>query len=104
MLPSLVAIAILVMDIFFSLSRDLARPRDQSIMWLYPREPFKVDHYPDTFGGHMSISPYSVGMRENTDQKNSKYGHFSRSVSLLGFENNFNQIYQSTFNSIEDLK
>ena len=104
MLPSLVAIAILVMDMFFSLSRDLARPRDQSIMWLYPREPFKVDHYPDTFGGHMSISPYSVGMRENTDQKNSKYGHFSRSVSLLGFENNFNQIYQSTFNSIEDLK
>ena len=23
--------------------------------------------------------PYSVGMRENTDQKNSKYGHFLRS-------------------------
>ena len=27
-----------------------------------------------------SISPYSVQMRENTDQKNSEYGHFSRSV------------------------
>ena len=25
-------------------------------------------------------SPYSVQMRENTDQENSKYGHFSRSV------------------------
>ena len=24
--------------------------------------------------------PYSVRMRENTDQKNSDYGHFSRSV------------------------
>ena len=24
---------------------------------------------------------YSVRMRENTDQKNSEYGHFSRSVS-----------------------
>ena len=26
-----------------------------------------------------SISPYSVRMRENNDQKNSEYGHFSRS-------------------------
>ena len=26
-----------------------------------------------------SISPFSVPMRENTDQKNSEYGHFSRS-------------------------
>ena len=29
-----------------------------------------------------SISPYSIEMRENTDQKNSKYGYFSRSVTL----------------------
>ena len=28
------------------------------------------------------ISPYSVRMRENTDQKNSEYGHFSCSVCL----------------------
>ena len=27
----------------------------------------------------LRISPYSVQMRENTDQKNSEYGHFSRS-------------------------
>ena len=26
-----------------------------------------------------SISPYSVRLRENTDQKNSEYGHFSLS-------------------------
>ena len=26
------------------------------------------------------VSPYSVGMWETTDQKNSEYGHFSRSV------------------------
>ena len=26
--------------------------------------------------------PYSVRMRENTDQKNSEYRHFSRSVEL----------------------
>ena len=30
-----------------------------------------------------SISPYSVRMRENTDQKSSKYGLFSRSGQLL---------------------
>ena len=28
-----------------------------------------------------SISPYSVRMRENTDQKNSEEGHFSRRLS-----------------------
>ena len=29
------------------------------------------------------ISPYSIRMRENTDQKNSEYGHFLRSASGL---------------------
>ena len=29
------------------------------------------------------IRSYSVGMLENADQNNSKYGHFSRSVALL---------------------
>ena len=28
-------------------------------------------------------SPYSVRMKENKDQKNSEYGHFSRSVILI---------------------
>ena len=28
----------------------------------------------------LRISPYSVPMRENADQNNSEYGHFSRSV------------------------
>ena len=32
------------------------------------------------------ISMYSVRMRENVDQNNSKYGHFLRSVYLEGFE------------------
>ena len=31
------------------------------------------------YGEITSISPYSVQMRENTDQKNSEYGHFSHS-------------------------
>ena len=31
-------------------------------------------------GKHLCWSPYSVRTRENTDQKNSEYGHFSRSV------------------------
>ena len=33
------------------------------------------------YGEIRSITPYSVQMRENTDQKNSKYEHFSCSVS-----------------------
>ena len=31
-------------------------------------------------GQILRISPYSVRMRENSYQKNSEYGHFSRSV------------------------
>ena len=38
------------------------------------------------YGETGSISPYSVQMRENTDQKNSEYGHVSRS-ELLPLEN-----------------
>ena len=34
------------------------------------------------YGEIRSISPYSVQMRENTDQKNSEYGHFWRSDSV----------------------
>ena len=41
------------------------------------------------YGEIRSKSPYSVRMRENTDQKNPEYGHFSRSAScyqsLLNF-------------------
>ena len=32
-----------------------------------------------------SIFPYSVRMRENTDQKNSEHGHFLRSVEVRLF-------------------
>ena len=32
------------------------------------------------------ISPYSVRMWENTDQNNSEYGQFSRSVDLCKVE------------------
>ena len=31
------------------------------------------------YGKILRISPYSVQTQENTDQNNSKYGHFSRS-------------------------
>ena len=31
----------------------------------------------------LCISPYSVRMRKNTDQKNSEYGHFLRTENLL---------------------
>ena len=39
------------------------------------------------YGEIRSIPPYSFRMRENTDQKNSVFGHFSRSVFLLNFSN-----------------
>ena len=31
----------------------------------------------------LRLSPYSVQIRENADQNNSEYGHFSRSVVAL---------------------
>ena len=34
----------------------------------------------DKHGEIQRISSYSVGMRENTDQKNSEYGYYSRST------------------------
>ena len=36
--------------------------------------------------GEIFISPYSVRMRENTDQKNSVYGHLLRNVGYLAVE------------------
>ena len=34
------------------------------------------------YGEILRTSPYSVRMRENKEQNNSEYGHFSRSVVL----------------------
>ena len=34
------------------------------------------------YGEILGISPYSVRVRENTDQNNSEYGHFLRSTEL----------------------
>ena len=34
---------------------------------------------------YSNISPYSVGMRKNTDQNNSEYQNFLRSDSLEGY-------------------
>ena len=46
---------------------------------------------------YLGISgPYLVWMREKTDQKNSKYGHFSRSDKAY-FCSFFETFYQKTF-------
>ena len=37
-------------------------------------------HICTEYGEILHISPYSVRMRENTNQNNSKYGHFSHKV------------------------
>ena len=39
-------------------------------------------HFP-TFWLNTNISPYSIQMRENTEQKNFDYGHFSRSIIII---------------------
>ena len=40
---------------------------------------FGFSHIRTEYGEIQSISPYSVRMRENTDQNNSEYGLFLRS-------------------------
>ena len=44
-------------------------------------------------GKILRITPYSVRMRETTDQKNSEYRHFSRSVSFLR-SHNFCKVFE----------
>ena len=44
---------------------------------------FLFSHIRTEYGEIPSISLYSVQMRENTDQNNSEYGHFSRSTSKI---------------------
>ena len=51
-LLSLVAIGTVAVKIWFRLSRDLTRRRDQRVMWLYGHEPIKVSYNSATFGGH----------------------------------------------------
>ena len=38
------------------------------------------------YGEILFISPYSIRMRENTDQNNAEYRHFLRSVNIKGLE------------------
>ena len=47
---------------------------------LHEKCPYSEFFWPVFFRIWTEYSPYSVRMRENTDQKNSEYGHFSRSV------------------------
>ena len=48
------------------------------------------------YGEIRSMSPYSVRMWENTDQKNSEYGHFSLSVNTL-------DTHQSAFRTLSNI-
>ena len=54
--PSLTAIGTQVMEIYFSLSRDLARPRDQRVMLLYPWKLLLLSRHPAKFGSHKNSS------------------------------------------------
>ena len=52
--------------------------REKSPNWDYFW--FVFSHIWTAYEEILRISPHLVRMRENTDQKNSEYGHFSRSV------------------------
>ena len=70
----------------------LYRPRLIQQLYLRPSLPKKCpyselfwsasSHIWTEYGEIRSISSYSVRMRENVDQNNSKYGHFLRSAFL----------------------
>ena len=45
------------------------------------------------YGEILRISPYSARMRENTDQKNSVFGHFSRNGKLHHLRSELNTRY-----------
>ena len=44
-------------------------------------------HIRTEYGEIRNVSPYSVQMWENTDQNNSKYGHFLRFYAVSDFKN-----------------
>ena len=56
---------------------------------------------------YLRISPYSVQMRESTDQKNSKYGHFSGSACFTYTGNHrikqFKHVFRISSNAEEVL-
>ena len=69
-------------------------PRAISVNPFYSSAPFETCPYSELFwsmfspirtewGEIIRIIPYSVSMRENTDQNNSEYGHFLRSTGLF---------------------
>ena len=58
------------------------------------------------YGEMQSISPYLVQIRENTDQNNSQYGHFSRSDCCSSQISNFGWLLEKfyEFNMLWGLK
>ena len=54
--PSLVAISIVVVKMFITLSRHPARAHDWSVKWLQQQMPLKVSHCQAKFNGHKHCS------------------------------------------------
>ena len=51
------------------------------------------------YGEILRTFPYSVRVRQNTDQKNSQYGHFSRSANIRRYFCIMFQVYRVLFYS-----
>ena len=69
--------AIRLKVVYWTLNKTLLKKRPYSeLFWsVFPR--IRTE-----YGEIGSMSSYSIGMRENTDENNSEYGHFLRSESL----------------------
>ena len=59
------------------LAATLSEKRSYSEFFLSIFSPIRTE-----YGEILLISPYLAQMRENMDQKNSEYGHFSRRVTV----------------------
>ena len=69
----------------FSLSRDLARPCDQRIMWIYWEESIKVSYLSAKFGGHRSYENRDINSHINSykdtlqkDEQTASVDHMER--------------------------
>ena len=77
-LPHLVAVVIVVAKININLSRDLARPRDQRVLWLYRRKLLIICNRFAMFGGHMQCDS-----RDITSNFSRDLGKTKRSKGLV---------------------
>ena len=87
----LIIVAILVFKIYdyFDTKLQLRSWNAEKVHWVKGVRIWsflvRISHIRTKYGDILRINPYSARMRENTGQKNSEYGHFSRDGKVLMF-------------------